>query len=163
MRPSIEFVRCIRCRTTGGTTVRRWMQVVGGLYAVLGIGFLPPINEARMTAAFAFAEDGQGTQLFKAFIDYSFAFGQALFVIGAFLLWTARRSPRPESRPLVWLVVWLEAVFVVGDLWAMQRGYGTTANMVWLGFIAMHLTVVLTGVRVARRADRAPAAVLAGA
>lgn len=138
--------------------MRRWMAVVGAIYFLLGVGFLPPINEARMTAAFDFAEAGQGTQLFKAFIDYSFAFGQTLLVTGGVLLFASRRpvaSASPaEFRWLVGLVVLLETVHVFGDIYALQRGYGTTANMVWLGFIALHLAIAVTGVRVLRQAGR---------
>lgn len=131
--------------------VGRWMRVVGAIFLLLGIGFIPPINEARVPFAFPFAEGAESTLLFKAFIDYSFAFGIDLLVLGGFLLWAARRPS--DHIWLVWLVVWIEAFRVVGDAWALTRGYPETMNWVFVGFIALHVVVVVAGVLAVRREE----------
>lgn len=125
------------------------MRIVGLIYLLLGIGFIPPVNEARAPLAFPFTEGADGTALFNAFIDYSFAFGIDLLVVGGFLLW-ASRNPNQHTW-LVWLVVWTEAARIVGDAWAMTRGYPESMNWVFAGFIVFHLAVVATGIRLVRR------------
>lgn len=131
--------------------VQRWMRLVGAIFLLLGVGFIPPINEARVPFAFPFAEGAEGTLLFKAFIDYSFAFGIDLLVLGGFLWWAAKR---PSNHIwLVWLVVWTEAFRVIGDAWALTRGYPESMNWVFSGFIAFHIAVVVTGVLAARREE----------
>lgn len=132
-----------------GLRARNWMQAVGAIFLLLGVGFIPPINEARVPFAFPFAEGAEGTLLFKAFIDYSFAFGIDLLVLGGFLWWAARRPS--EHVWLVWLVVWTEAFRVVGDAWALTRGYPESMNWVFGGFIVFHIAVVVTGVLTVRR------------
>lgn len=127
------------------------MQVVGVIFLLLGIGFIPPINEARVPFAFPFTEGAEGTLLFKAFIDYSFAFGIDLLVLGGFLWWAALK---PTNHIwLVWLVVWIEALRVVGDAWALTRGYPSSMKWVFGGFIVFHVAVVVTGVLAVRREE----------
>ena len=127
---------------------RGWMRAVGTISLLLGIGSIPPINEARVPFAFLFAEGAEGTLLFKAFLDYSFAFGIDLLVLGGFLWWAARRPA--DHIWLVWLVVWIEAFRVVGDALALTRGYPESMNWVFGGFIAFHIAVVVTGVQAKR-------------
>lgn len=140
--------------------IRLWMRVVGTISFLLGVGFIPPINEARVPFVFPFAEGAEGTLLFEAFIDYSFAFGIDLLVLGGFLWWAARRPA--DHIWLVWLVVWIEAFRVVGDAWALTSGYPESMNWVFGGFIAFHIAVVVTGVLAVRRERTSPEPLAAG-
>lgn len=126
--------------------IRTWMRIVGIIYILLGIGFIPMVNEARAPYAFPFTDGAEETLLFGAFIDYSFAFGIDLLVMGGFLLWATRDPDRYTW--LVWLVVWLEGFRVVGDLWTFTRPYPGSFQAVIVGFIVLHLIIVVTGVRI---------------
>lgn len=137
------------------TRLAWWMRIVGAFYLVLGAGFFPPVNQARLSFMIPGFDATPESIAYKAFIDWTLVFGLDLLVIGAVLLYAAREPLR--NRILVWLVVWLEGVRgVLDDLYYISRGYASAPF--YIGFIAVHLVIISTGVLLVRRASSAAAA-----
>jgi len=126
-----------------------WMRIVGGFYVLLGLGFVPFINEARlpfMIPAFAATPD---TVEFKALIDWMFTFGLDLLVTGGVLVYAARDPLRHSI--LVQLLIALEVVRgVLDDIYYVSRGYAPAGF--YVGFVAVHLIIIVTGVVLLRQA-----------
>ncbi|RME88465.1 MAG: hypothetical protein D6770_06910, partial [Anaerolineae bacterium] len=88
-----------------------------------------------------------GGVAYRAVLDYSFMFGLDLLVIGGFLLYASRRPQKHLS--LVWLVIALEIVRgILDDLYMISQGYNAAFM---LGFIVLHLIVIIPGAAFARR------------
>jgi hypothetical protein len=140
----------------GEVTMRRWMRAVGSFYLVLGLRLLPPINGPMIEAAgvetvYTGGDLAPGTAAYSFVLDWMGTFGLSLLPLGAILLVAARAPNR--NRLLVHLVIWHElAAGVVADAWYLSRGNVSTGF--YLGFIALHLLIVATAVRVLRRTDR---------
>jgi hypothetical protein len=135
------------------------MRIVGGLNLLLGLGFIPFVNERRLGIILPALEAGPDTIVYRALIDWMFLFGLDIVVVAAALLYWSRD---PEhARPLVWLAIALELVHGSGfDLYYTTRGYVSVPF--YIGFAAMHFIAVVTGVALLRRgreAGLAPAAV----
>lgn len=76
-------------------------------------------------------------------------FGLDMFVIGVFLLYASRDSLK--NIPLVWLIVALEIVRgILDDIYMIVQGY---AAPFYIGFIILHLIIVVTGVVFVRQAQ----------
>lgn len=122
---------------------------MGLFYFLLGIGFIPPLNEARLP--FMLSIDVPTTSIvYTSLIDWMFAFGLDMLVIGGFLLY-ASRNPASHIN-LVWLIVWLEAIRgVLGDIYYISRGIYSTPF--FIGFIIVHLVIIGTGVLFVRQAQ----------
>ena len=128
-----------------------WFRIVGAVYVLLGVGFFPPINEARLPFMLPL-DVAETTIAYKAIVDWTFFFGLDMLVIGAFLLY-ASRDPLKHLN-LVWLIVWLEAIRgVLADIYYIARGYASTP--VYVGFIVFHLIIIATGIAAARAAKSA--------
>lgn len=124
-----------------------WFRFVGGFYLLLGLGFLPPLNAARAPLVLPGLEHLGDGPLARGFLDFSLMLGLDFLVLGLFLLWASARPG--EHRSLAWLVLWLElARGILDDLYMILRGYPTPF---YLGFILLHLIVVITGLAALRR------------
>jgi hypothetical protein len=121
-----------------------WFRIVGAIYLLLGIGFVPALNAARLPMMLLGVETSGVT--YHGLLDFSFMFGLDLIVTGVFMLW-ASRDPL-NNLSIVWLVVALEIVRgILDDLYMISQGY---AAPFYIGFIVLHLTIIITGVRFAR-------------
>ncbi len=130
-----------------------YFRIVGAIYVLLGVGFVPALNARRLPMMLPdFDARVRGTA-YRALLDFSFMFGLDMIVVGAYLLYASRRVE--EHLTLVWLVVALEIVRgILDDLYMIGRGY---APEPMIGFIVLHLLVIVPGVVLARRL-RAPGA-----
>lgn len=127
-----------------------WFRIVGVVYFLLGVGFFPPINEARLPVMLPI-DVAETTIAYKAIIDWTFFFGLDLLVIGAFLIY-ASRDPLKHLN-LVWLIVWLEAIRgILADIYYIARGYASVP--IYVGFIVFHLIIIGTGMASAKAAKR---------
>lgn len=126
-----------------------WFRTVGLVYVVLGVTFLPLINTGRvelLVPGFDGAPDGPA---WNGFVDYLVMFGLEEIVLGVFLL-VASTQPR-WWRPLVYLLAALSAVRGIGhDIYMIVSGYSVVTN---LAFIALHATIIVTGLAFLRRWD----------
>ncbi len=134
------------------SALRRWMWIVGGVNLLLGLGFIPFVNQARLGIMFPALEAGPDTIVYRALIDSMFLFGLDLAVVGAALLYWSRDPER--ARPLVWVAIALELVHGTGfDLYYTTRGYVSVPF--YIAFAAVHLTAVVVGVALLRRGREA--------
>ncbi len=126
-----------------------WFRLVGGLYLLLGLGFVPAINARRIPRMLPGFDALPGSVAYHAFLDFTFMFGLDLMVIGGSLLYASRNPKRHLS--LLWLVVALEIVRgILDDLYMISQGYAPT---VLLGFIALHLVIIASGMVLARQPE----------
>ena len=140
--------------------MRWWMWIVGGVNLLLGLGFIPFVNERRLGITLPALEAGPDTVVYRALIDWMFLFGLDLAVVGAALLYWSRDPER--ARPLVWVAIALELVHGTGfDLYYTTRGYVSVPF--YLAFAAVHLTAVVVGVALLRRGREASVARAAAA
>lgn len=124
-----------------------WFRVVGILYFLLGVGFVPALNAARLQMMLPGVETSGVT--YHGLLDFSFMFGLDLIVTGAFMLW-ASRDPL-KNLSIVWLVVALEIVRgILDDFYMISQGY---AAPFYIGFIVLHLTIIVTGIVFLRQAQ----------
>lgn len=128
-----------------------WMRVVGAFYLLLGIMFVPQLNEPRLGAAIPALATPDRTLSYRALLDWMFVFGLDLVVLGAALLWFSRRPY--EALGLVYAVVALELVRGVAyDVYYVAQGYATAAF--YIVFIPLHLVIAGTGMAFARQTIR---------
>lgn len=133
--------------------LRWWFRAVGAIYVLLGIGFIPFVNAARIPLMLPGFDAPAGGIAYRGLLDFSFMFGLDLLVIGGFLLHASRDPLR--HVPIVWLIVALEAVRgILDDIYMIARGY---AAPVYVGFIVLHLVIIGTGIAFARQAQAQPA------
>ena len=119
-----------------------WFRIVGAIYMLLGLGFLPALNAARLPQLLPGFDAPIDGVAFRALLDYTLMFGLDLFVIGAFLL-GATHAPQ-RYVPVVWLVLALELIRgIFDDVYMLARGY---AAPLYLGFIVLHLIIIVTGI-----------------
>lgn len=143
---------------TDGTTMRRWMVAIGIFYLLLGLRLLPWINGAMIEAAgietvYVGGDVTTDATIWHYLLDWLGVFGGGLLVLGAVLLVASRRPIR--NRLFAHLVIWHELIVGVGfDGWFISRDY--IPNGVYVGFIAVHLIVIVTGIRALRRTPTLP-------
>lgn len=131
--------------------IKWWFRVIGSFYIILGVGFIPPLNAARLPVMFPEFDAPEGGVAYRALLDFSFMFGLDLLVIGAFLIFAAREPLK--YAPLVWLVVALEVVRgVLGDVYFIAVGYDAAF---YIGFALVHLVIIFTGILFLRQAQAA--------
>lgn len=122
--------------------LRWWYRITGAIYILLGIGFIPFINAARLPFMLPGFDAPTGGVAYRGFLDFAFMFGLDLLVVGAMLIYAARKPL--QNAILVWLVVWLEIVRgILDDIYMIMRGYSAPF---YIGFIALHLVIIVTGV-----------------
>lgn len=122
---------------------------MGGVYILLGMGFIPAINAKRLPVMFPDFDAPIGGVAYHGLLDFSFMFGLDLLVIGGFLLW-ASRAPRRHLN-LVWLIVWLELIRgIADDIYMIASGYEPGF---YIGFIVLHILIIVTGIIFLQRAQ----------
>jgi cell division protein FtsX len=132
------------------------MIAAGIFYLVLGIRLVPWINGPMIEAAgveTVYQGDGlaPGSAAFAYLLDWMGTFGLELLVLGAAVLVAARDPER--YRLMAHVVLWHEIVVgVAADAWFISRTY--IADGFYLGFIAVHLAVIASGIWALRRAPR---------
>ena len=130
-----------------------WLRAVGVLYLVLGAAWLPPVTSTRLEGAVPGFDGPAGGTAERGFADYLLMFGLELIVLAAFLLVASFR--RSWWVPAAWLVIALSMVRgIVDDVYMIAVGYPVP---MFLGFIALHAVVILTGLIALRRLARATA------
>lgn len=130
-----------------------WFRLVGAFYVLLGIGFIPALNAARLPFMLPNFDAPLGGVAYRALLDFSFMFGLDLLVIGLFLIYAASRPLQHKS--LVWLIIALESVRgILDDIYMIVSGYAAPFHV---GFIVVHLIIITTGVAFVREAARQPA------
>ena len=130
-----------------------WFRGVGLVYLGLGITFLPFINSGRVELLVPGFDGPEGGVAWQGFVDYLFMFGLEEIVLGSFLI-VASFRPR-WWQPLVWLLVAFSVVRGIGhDLYMLSAGYSVATNV---AFIALHLAIIVTGLGLYRRWQRAAA------
>lgn len=135
--------------TSAHRGLSRWMRAVGLFYVVLGLGFVPPLNEARFEAFLPAFDAPRDSVAFRALIDWTFVFGLETAVIGVVLVVAARAPARHVV--IVWTVVLLELTRGAGwDLYYLSRGY--TSVGFYVAFVVLHLVIAGSGAWLARRA-----------
>lgn len=128
-----------------------WFRVVGIVNIVLGVMWLPFLNAARLEASIPGWDAPIGGAAYRGFLDYMMLFGLDLIILGIFLVIGSFRPER--SRLLAWLAIALSAVRgILDDVYMIAAGYHLGAM---LGFIALHATIIVTGVIALRSASRA--------
>ena len=129
--------------------MREWMWVVGAVYVLMGIRFLPWINQNQFTRVLSGWNSSAGTTEFKALVDWQATFGLDLVALGAVAIATASIGSPATWPAIVWVIVARELIGgVAPDAWLIRRGYAN--RMVYTGFIAFHLVVIVSGVRLLR-------------
>lgn len=127
-----------------------WFRIVGAFYLLLALMnmYFVLFNSTGMSSmtAFPFTVTPDTTQ---AFVDGWSPFAFEVLGLGTFMLW-ASRNPR-RYLGAVWLLVWLELLHgVLDDIYLIARGYDMVGYLV---FIAIHLTIIVTGVLFGRQAE----------
>jgi hydrogenase/urease accessory protein HupE len=126
-----------------------WFRVVGAIYVLLGVGFIPFLNAARIPLILPNLDAPVGGVAYRALLDFSFMFGLDLVVIGMFLVWASREPSKHLN--LVWLVIWLEIIRgIADDIYMIARGYDAPF---YFGFIVFHLVIIITGYLFVRQAQ----------
>lgn len=136
------------------TTLRRWMVITGGFYVLVGLFNTPFVIEARLPYQFPDLGVEVDSVAARVLIDTWFMFGLEMLVVGAALIWFSRTASQHSG--LAWTVIVLELVRgIVDDLYWIARGHDP---IFYLGWITIHLVIVVTGLVALRRARRdAPA------
>lgn len=131
-----------------------WMRAVGGFYVLVGLFNLPPVIEARFSAQYPDLGVPVQSAAAQALIDVWFMFGLEVLVLGAALLYFARHARRHVA--LAWTVIALELVRgVADDVYLLLRGYDP---VLYGGWIALHLVIIVAGVWAVRGSGREQAA-----
>ena len=126
-----------------------WFRLVGLIYILLGIGFIRPLNAARLPMMLPNLDAPVGGVAYHGLLDFSFMFGLDLLVIGVFLFYASRNPLR--HLWLVWLIVALEVVRgVFDDVYMIAQGY---APPVYIAFIVLHLVIIGTGIAFVRQVN----------
>jgi len=124
-----------------------WMRLVGGFYIFLAVMSLPPIRANGFLSVFPELAGQQATLAFELLIDAWVMFGLELGVIGVMLI-VFSRAPL-QALSLVYTVIGLEIVRgVLDDIYMITRGYSVGF---YIGFIAVHLLIIVTGLAFSRQ------------
>ncbi len=119
-----------------------WFRLVGALYILLGVGFIPALNAARLPLMLPGFDAPIGGTAYRGLLDFTLMFGLDLLVTGAYMLYASRDPGKHLS--IVWLVVALEIVRgILDDIYMLIQGY---AAPFYIGFIVLHLVIIVTGV-----------------
>ena len=130
-----------------------WFRIVGAVNIVLGLLWLPFLNAPRLELSVPGWDAPIGGTAHQGFLDYTMLFGLDLLVLGAFLIGASFRPA--QGRILAWLAITLSIVRgILDDVYMIAVGYPVP---MFLGFIALHAVVILTGVIALRRLGKATA------
>lgn len=148
------------------TALTWWFRITGIVYLVLGASWIPALSSLTLAQKIPGFDAAAGGTAEQGYLNWMFAFGIDLLVVGVFLL-VGSRDPR-RYLPLFWVVIALELTRGIGhDVYMIALGYPLVPNIV-LGLL--HLVIVATGLLAWRAARPAlaqtasePAAQPAGA
>ena len=127
-----------------------WFRIVGLVNIVLGLLWLPFLNAPRLELSVPGWDAPIGGTAHQGFLDYTMLFGLDLLILGAFLIVASFRPA--QSRILAWLAITLSIVRgILDDVYMITAGYPLAGMLV---FIALHLTIIVTGVLALRAAKR---------
>ena len=133
------------------TALTWWFRIVGVVNIVLGAMWLPFLNAPRLELSVPGWDAPIGGTAYRGFLDFTMLFGLDLLVLGVFLIIASFRPA--QSRILAWLAIVLSIVRgILDDIYMIIAGYPLPAM---LGFIALHLAIVVTGLLALRAAARA--------
>jgi len=125
-----------------------WFRVVGAFYLLLGIMNMYGtfIDPAFFGGNLPYAAD---LAVVKAFVHGWSPFAFEIVGLATFMLWASRNPGKYLGA--VWLLVWLEFMHgVVDDLYLIANGFGAGF---YIGFIVVHLIIIVTGVLFVRQAE----------
>lgn len=126
-----------------------WFRIVGVWYLLLGLMniymmFLGSPDYLAQNIPFPTDE-----WAIRAFVDGWSPFLFEMFGIATFALWASRNPGKHIGATL--LLVWLEFTHgVLDDIFLIVRGYDAGG---YIGFIVIHLIIIVTGMLFARRAQ----------
>lgn len=124
-----------------------WFRVIGVWYLLLGLMniymmFLGSPDYLAQNIPFPTDE-----WAIRAFVDGWSPFLFEMFGIATFALWASREPGKHLSAAL--LLVWLEFTHgVLDDIFLIARGYDAAG---YIGFIGIHLIIIVTGLLFARQ------------
>ena len=126
-----------------------WFRVIGVWYLLLGLMniYMMFLGDTQyLIDSLPFPADEWAI---RAFVDGWSPFLFEMFGIATFALWASRSPSKHISAAL--LLVWLEFMHgVLDDIFLIARGYEAGG---YIGFIVIHLIIIVTGVLFARRAQ----------
>ncbi|HNS04352.1 MAG TPA: BphX family protein [Anaerolineae bacterium] len=127
-----------------------WFIAVGVFYLLLALMnlyfvlFNPSFADSSIDFPFPSTPD-----TIQAFVDGWSPFAFEVFAIATFCLWAARNPRRYIGA--VWLLIWLELWHgIIDDIYLIARGYNAAS---YIGFIVVHLIIIVTGIWAARAAQ----------
>ena len=128
-----------------------WMRIVGVFYVLQFVAMAivrAPIRTFGPDGALAQADAGEPVARFL--VDTWLIFGLEVLAVGVCLLIASRR--RAWAAGAVWTVIAIEATRgILADAIMVARGTEVAGYLVW---IAIHSTVIVTGLRAIRSARR---------
>ena len=132
-------------------TLNRWMRIVGAFYVLQFIAMAivrAPIRTFGPEGALEQAKAGEPVASFL--VDTWLIFGLEVLAVGVCLLIATRH--RALAAGVVWTVIAIECSRgILADSIMVARGIEVTGYLVW---IAIHSTVIVTGLRAIRAARR---------
>lgn len=124
-----------------------WFRIVGGWYLLLGLMNIYMMflgSQEYLAQSIPFPADEWAV---RAFVDGWSPFLFEMFGIAAFALWASRSPGKHVSAAL--LLVWLEFTHgVLDDIFLIARGYEASG---YIGFIVIHLIIIVTGLVFSRQ------------
>lgn len=124
-----------------------WFRIVGVWYLLLGLMNIYMMflgSQEYLAQNIPFPADEWAI---RAFVDGWSPFLFEMFGIATFALWASRSPGKHISAAL--LLVWLEFTHgVLDDIFLIARGYDAAG---YIGFIVIHLIIIVTGLLFARQ------------
>ncbi|MBK7895515.1 MAG: BphX family protein [Anaerolineaceae bacterium] len=124
-----------------------WLRIVGVWYLLLGLMNIYMMflgSQDYLAQNIPFPADEWAI---RAFVDGWSPFLFEIFGIATFALWASRNPGKHVSAAL--LLVWLEFTHgVLDDIFLIARGYEAAG---YIGFIVIHLIIIVTGLLFARQ------------
>lgn len=124
-----------------------WFRIVGVWYLLLGLMNIYMMflgGQEYLAQNIPFPTDQWAI---RAFVDGWSPFLFEMFGIATFALWASRSPGKHISATL--LLVWLEFTHgVLDDIFLIARGYDAAG---YIGFIVIHLIIIVTGLLFARQ------------
>jgi hypothetical protein len=130
--------------------LKLWMRLVGGFFILTGLFNTPPVIVARMNNHYPTLGLDSGHVALAIITDLWFMFGVETAVIGLMLIVGSACPLR--NKLLVQTVLLLELTRgVLTDIYWITRGY--SESLFYIGFIVVHLAIIVTGWYALRRAE----------
>ena len=131
-----------------------WFRIVGAFYLLLGLVSVYGTLVNQLSFA-QLHEIATNPDVVKAFVIGWSPFTFEMVGIATFMLWASRDPIRYLGA--VWLLVWLEFLHgILDDIYLMTNGFSVSF---YIGFIVVHLIIIVTGILFARQATTRPSQV----